>query len=171
MPDFENVRPDAFGQERSYTDEKSDCETKLQKLKTDYENLKTVFDSNSELYKAIRRDDQQIENTEKEKNDKEKLKNDLSKELTKLKTQCKKLTKDLEAQKNDLTEKKQYIEAHKNDELTVPTTVAITNTPGVEMPATGGEGISRYYATGALLMASACIYGIVLKRKRERRAA
>lgn len=103
-------------QERSYTDEKSDCETKLQKLKTDYENLKTVFDSNSELYKAIRRDDQQIENTEKEKNDKEKLKNDLSKELTKLKTQCKKLTKDLEAQKNDLTEKKQYIEAHKNDE-------------------------------------------------------
>ncbi len=102
--------------ERSYTDDKNACEAKLQKLKTDYENLKTVFDSKLELYKAIRRDDQQIENTEKEKNDKEKLKNDLGKELSKLKAQCKKLTKDLEAQKNDLTDKKQYIEAHKNDE-------------------------------------------------------
>lgn len=103
-------------QEKSLTDDKNVCVTKLQTLKTDYENLKTAFDSNLELYKAIRRDDQQIENTEKEKNDKEKLKKDLGKELSKLKAQCKKLTEDLAAQKNDLQEKKQYIEAHKNDE-------------------------------------------------------
>lgn len=54
--------------------------------------------------------------------------------------------------------------------MTDDRSITVVNTAGVELPKTGGKGISQYYATGAMLIASACL-GIILKRKRERRAA
>ena len=102
--------------EITFTAQKKDYETKLEALKSNLEELKSSFEKSSELFKAIRQVDINIANAEKEKIEKENLKDDVNKELSQLKTLSVKYTKDLEAHKKDLTEKKLFIEIHKNDE-------------------------------------------------------
>lgn len=47
----------------------------------------------------------------------------------------------------------------------------VTNTPGVELPSTGGAGTSLYTIGGLLVMAVSLLYGFGQRRRRERREA
>ena len=49
------------------------------------------------------------------------------------------------------------------------TTIEVVNNHGVELPHTGGGGTTLYTLSGLALMAPALVYGISLRRKRERR--
>ena len=49
-----------------------------------------------------------------------------------------------------------------------PYTFTVTNTPGVELPSTGGPGNLAYTIGGLLLMAASLLYGLGQRRRRER---
>lgn len=49
-----------------------------------------------------------------------------------------------------------------------PYTFTVTNTPGVELPSTGGAGTLPYTMGGLLLMAASLLYGFGQRRKGER---
>ncbi len=55
--------------------------------------------------------------------------------------------------------------AHKSS--SAPATFTVGNTPGVELPATGGPGTALYTVTGLTLTLGAALWLILSRRKRE----